>query len=92
MEAFFSRVFVKGGRKMGWFILLHIILKLFSITFNIIPLEGIATKYLGCKACKFSGVISQKTWSRNEVSSNILSFKANTYILYHCIFFLFSLG
>lgn len=46
----FSRVFVKGGRKMGWLILLPIILKPFSITFNIIQLEGIATRYLGCRA------------------------------------------
>lgn len=74
---------------MGWFIL-HIILEHFSITFNIIQLEGIATQYLGCRACKFSGVIPQKTWSRNEVSSNTLSCKANTYILYHCIVFPFS--
>lgn len=51
MKAFFFKGFGKGRQKMGWLILLPIILKPFSITFNTIQLEGVATIYLGCRAC-----------------------------------------
>ena len=58
------------------------------ITFDIILWEGVATKCLGCRVHYFFDVISQRTWSRNKISSNIFSIKSKIMCLYNLYCFL----